>query len=43
MKTIKVSDETHKKLLKLCGEMQAKTEEKTTMEKAIRKLVEMER
>lgn len=40
MKTIKVSDGTHKRLLKISGEIQAKSEEKTTMEKAIRKLIE---
>jgi len=39
MKTVKISDGTHKKLLKLCGEIQAATEEKTSMEKTIMELL----
>jgi len=39
MKTVKISDMTHRKLLKLCGEIQATTEEKTSMEKTILELL----
>lgn len=39
MKTIKVGDETHRKLLKICGSIQATSDEKITMEKAIKKLM----
>jgi len=38
--SVRISPETHKHLLKISGDMQADSEEKVTMEKAIVKLME---
>ena len=40
VKTIRISDENHKELLKIQGELQAETGEFTSMNGAIAKMVE---
>ena len=40
VKTIRISDENHKELLKIQGELQAQTGEFTSMDDAIKTMVE---